>query len=168
MIDIRAMDPARDLQSVRRLWLDYLSWGNDQIEARHGFRLPVHETVERDLANIATFMPPDGCILLAFIADQAAGIACLHRIGPRTAEVKRMYVRPSNRGIGLGRAMLERLVERARAGGYESVRLDSPDFLTAAHALYRSNGFNDIEPYPESEIPDEYKRHWVFMERSLS
>lgn len=168
MIDIRAMDPARDLPSVRRLWFDYLSWGNDQIEARYGFRLPVDETVERDIANVGAFMPPDGCLLLALVDDEAAGIAGLHRIAPLVAEVKRMYVRPSSRGIGLGRAMLDRLIGRARDCGYESVRLDSPDFLIAAHALYRSSGFKDIEPYAESEIPDEYKRHWVFMERSLS
>ncbi len=40
--------------------------------------------------------------------------------------------------------------------------------MTAAHDLYRSTGFVDIEPYPESEILDEYKTHWVFMERMLT
>jgi hypothetical protein len=40
--------------------------------------------------------------------------------------------------------------------------------MTAAHGLYRANGFADVGPYPESEIPDVYKRHWVFMERSRS
>ena len=44
---------------------------------------------------------------------------------------------------------------------------DSPDFMTAAHSLYRASGFKDIGPYPESEIPDEYKPHWIFMERNL-
>jgi hypothetical protein len=39
--------------------------------------------------------------------------------------------------------------------------------MTAAHGLYRSSGFVEIEPYPESEIPDERKPHWVFMERTL-
>jgi hypothetical protein len=34
--------------------------------------------------------------------------------------------------------------------------------------LYRSSGFIDIEPYPESEIPDEYKSHWIFMEKGLT
>ncbi|MGE5223379.1 MAG: GNAT family N-acetyltransferase, partial [Omnitrophica WOR_2 bacterium] len=61
----------------------------------------------------------------------------------------------------------DRLVEAARAAGYRSIRLDSPDFMTAAHALYLSSGFVKIEPYPESEIPDEYKGFWVFMERIL-
>lgn len=167
MYEIRQADLTRDLQAIRSLWLEYLSWGNDEMEARHGFRLPVHEAVEHDLANIAKFQPPGGRIVLAFVENEAVGIACLQRIGPTTAEVKRMYVRPSNRRGGLGRLMLDRLIEDARAAGYRSIRLDSPDFMTAAHALYRSSGFAEIEHYPESEIPDTYKDFWVFMEKIL-
>ncbi len=168
MNEIRDADLTRDHPAIRSLWLDYLTWGNDELEARHGFRLPVLETVDRDLANSAKFQPPGGCILLAVVDNVAVGIACMQRIGSATAEVKRMYVRPSNRRSGLGRALLERLIETARADGYQSIRLDSPDFMTAAHALYRSSGFVDIKPYSESEIPDEYKGYWVFMEKILA
>jgi putative acetyltransferase len=166
--DIRPADLTRDKNAIRDLWLAYLTWGNDEMEARHGFRLPVHETVDRDLADIVKFQPPNGCIVLAFAGDEAVGIGCMQRIGTTTAEIKRMYVRPSSRGGGLGRALLDRLVETARATGYQSLRLDSPDFMVTAHALYRSSGFVDIEPYAESEIPDPYKAHWVFMEKPLA
>ncbi len=167
MKEIREADLTRDFQTIRSLWLDYLTWGNDELEARHGIRMPIHEMVERDLENIAKFQPPGGRILMAFVENVAVGIACLQRIGPATAEIKRMYVRPASRREGLGRALLEGLIEAARTARYRSIRLDSPDFMTAAHALYRSNGFMDIESYPESEIPDEYKDYWVFMEKIL-
>jgi GNAT superfamily N-acetyltransferase len=167
MKEIREADLTRDLQAIRGLWLDYLTWGNAELEAKHGIRMPVHEMVERDLENIARFQPPGGQIFLAFVENAAVGIACLQRIGPTTAEVKRMYVRPENRREGLGRALLERLMDTAGSAGYRSIRLDSPDFMTAAHALYRSNGFADIASYPESEIPEEYRGYWVFMERNL-
>jgi GNAT superfamily N-acetyltransferase len=167
MVENREADLARDLEAIRALWLDYLTWGNDEMESRHGFRLPVQEAVDRDIAGIAKFKPPGGRILLAFEQDVAVGIACMQQIRPGIAEVKRMYVRPSSRRGGLGRALLGRIIDAAAAAGYRSIRLDSPDFMTAAHALYRSSGFADIGPYPESEIPDEYKRHWVFMEKVL-
>jgi GNAT superfamily N-acetyltransferase len=167
MADLRHADLSRDLPVIRELWSDYLTWGSDELAARHGFRLPVHDAVERDLANIAKFQPPQGAILLAFVDDSAVGIACLQRIGPDTAEVKRMYVRPSARQGGLGRALLARLIETARQAGYKSLRLDSSRFMTAAHALYRASGFVEVPPYPESEIPDAYKCHWIFMEKSL-
>ncbi len=167
MKEIREAVLPRDLQAIRSLWTDYLSWGNAELEARHGFRLPVTEAIERDIANIAKFQPPSGHIYLAFVENEAVGIACMQQIGPTTAEVKRMYVRPASRREGLGRSMLEQMLEAAKSTGYRSIRLDSPDFMTAAHAFYRSSGFQDIPPYPESEIPDEYKGYWVFMEKLL-
>jgi GNAT superfamily N-acetyltransferase len=164
-VEIRAADLPRDRTAVERLWLEYLSWGNDEMEARHGFRLPVREAVERDLATLEKFQPPEGRLLLAFDGARACGIGCLKHIGVGTAEIKRMYVEPSIRRIGVGRAILGQLIAAADATGYARIWLDSPDFMTAAHALYRAHGFVDIGPYSESEIPDEYKPHWVFMER---
>src|SRR6266508_1290351 len=168
MAEIRDADLPRDRDAIGRLWLEYLTCGNDELESRYGFRLPVQEAVEHDLATVAKFLPPDGRLLLAFESDVAVGTACMRRIGPETAEIKRMCVQPSHRRAGVGRAMLDHLIAAARAAGYERVRLDSPDFMTAAHALYRANGFVAIGPYPESEIPDEYKPQWVFLERTLT
>jgi GNAT superfamily N-acetyltransferase len=167
MADVRDAVVPKDLETVCRLWLDYLTWGNDELSARHGFRLPIQEAVEHDVATIAKFQPPVGRLLLALDDDVAVGTACMRRIAPDTCEIKRMWVNPSHRRGGVGRAMLDRLVGAARAAGYQRVRLDSPDFMTAAHALYRSRGFMDIGPYPQSEIPDEYKPHWIFMEKTL-
>lgn len=165
--EIREADLSRGEDAVARLWLDYLMWGNDGLETRYGFRLPVQEAVERDLGSIAKFQPPDGRLLLAFEDDVAVGTAAMQRIGPETAEIKRMWVDPSHRRAGTGRAMLDHLIAAARTAGYGRIRLDSPDFMTSAHALYRSRGFVDTGPYPESEIPDQYKTHSVFMERVL-
>jgi len=77
-----------------------------------------------------------------------------------------MFVEPAHRRAGAGKAILEQLTAAADRAGYTCIRLDSPDFMMAAHALYRSRGFIDIGPYTESEIPDQYKSHWVFMERT--
>jgi ribosomal protein S18 acetylase RimI-like enzyme len=68
----------------------------------------------------------------------------MQRVGADTAEIKRMWVDPSWRRTGIGRTMLDRLVEAASEAGYERVVLDSPDFMTAAHALYRARGFEDV------------------------
>ena len=157
----------QDRGAIERLWLAYLTWGNDEMEARHGFRLPVREAVDQGLATIEKFQPPEGRLVLATRQGHTCGIGCLQRIGPGIAEVKRMFVEPESRRGGLGRAILRRLISVADDAGYERIRLDSPDFMTAAHALYRSQGFVEIAPYAESEIPDRYKVHWVFMERSV-
>ena len=167
MLLIRDADVSKDLAAIRSLWMEYLTWGSDELESKYGFRLPVLEAVEQGIAHIDKFRAPGGRLLLACSASDVVGIACLQRIGANTAEIKRMYVRPANRGAGLGRALLERLLESAMEAGYGCVQLDSADFLTAAHAMYRSVGFVDTDPYPESEIPEEYRRHWVFMKKVL-
>jgi GNAT superfamily N-acetyltransferase len=164
---IRAARLPDDLAEVERLWLAYLTWGNDEMEALHGFRLPVEEAVAHDLATIERYQSPDGRILLGVDADQAIGIGCLQRIGPGTGEIKRMYVEPARRGVGTGSAILDGLIDAARSAGYARIRLDSPDFMTSAHGLYRSRGFLETGPYAESEIPERFRDHWVFMERSL-
>jgi GNAT superfamily N-acetyltransferase len=168
MADIRDAVIPRDSDIVAGLWLDYLSWGNDGLEQRYGFRLPVEGAVEADLGTIAKFQAPDGRLLVAFEEGAAIGTACMKRIDQDTAEIKRMWVAPPHRGQGIAREMLQQLLTAARENAYRRVRLDSPDFMTAAHALYRACGFAEIDAYPESEIPDEYKRHWIFMERLLA
>jgi len=91
----------------------------------------------------------------------------MRRIRKDIGEVKRMYVRPEFRRRGIGRALLEGLIAEAQEIGYSTVRLDSTRFMEAAHSLYRSLGFHEIEPYMESEIPPEFQQNWVFMEKQL-
>src|SRR5690349_20623646 len=78
-----------------------------------------------------------------------------------------MWEDPWHRRAGTGRAMLDRLIAEAGEAGYVRVRLDSPDFMTAAHELYYSRGFKDTQPYSGTEVPDVYWSYWVFMEKSL-
>ena len=102
-----------DLDAIERLWLEYLTWGNDEMEARHGFRLPVRDAVDHDLAAIEVYQPPDGRLVLAFDGDDAYGIGCLRRTGPYMAEIKRMYVEPAHRRGGTGRGLLGELLSAA-------------------------------------------------------
>jgi GNAT superfamily N-acetyltransferase len=77
------------------------------------------------------------------------GVGCLQKLRPDTAEIKRMFVRPSTRGRGIGRLLLDRLVAEAHELGHDQVLPDSSRFMHAAHRLYRSVGFNAIFEYLE-------------------
>jgi GNAT superfamily N-acetyltransferase len=78
------------------------------------------------------------------------------------AEVKRMFVDASWRGRGVGRALLETLIEGARARGYDTLRLGTLEDMTAAQSLYHSLGFAPIGRYRPDELVDTR-----FYERSL-
>ncbi|UCH98613.1 MAG: GNAT family N-acetyltransferase [Candidatus Aminicenantes bacterium] len=82
-------------------------------------------------------------------------------------EVERLYVRPAFRGKGIGKKLVIKILAEALEIGYKTIRLDSAKYMVEAHDLYRSFGFQDTEPYTESEIPPEFHQHWVFMEKHL-
>lgn len=71
---------------------------------------------------------------------------------PNTAEMKRLYVRPGFRGLGLGRQLAEAILDAARSAGYASVLLDTLDDMEAARALYEDLGFIEVPPYYHNPI----------------
>jgi len=94
-------------------------------------------------------------------------MGALKQIRENIGEIKRMYIRPAYRGKGYGKALLDKLLQKVKEFGYHSVYLDSPPFLMIAHHLYHSNGFIDREEYPETEVPQQLRPKWLFMEKTL-
>ena len=96
----------------------------------------------------ADYTPPDGALLLAWHEDQAVGVVGVRRLDDGVSEMKRLYLRPAGRGLGLGRALVAESLAAARALGYRSMRLDSiQGAQDAAIGLYRAHGFRPIAPY---------------------
>lgn len=87
------------------------------------------------------FQPPDGVFLLAHVDGGPAGCGGVCRLDSDTAEIRRMYVVPSARGRGVGRSILDRLLEEARALGYRRVRLETGNRQVEAMRLYERAGF---------------------------
>ena len=103
---------------------------------------------ERELAGLpGDYAPPRGLLLLAVAGHEPAGCVALRPLRNATAELKRLYVRPAQRGTGLGRRLTEAALAAARDAGYERVWLDTVPSMGAAQALYRSLGFAPIEAY---------------------
>src|SRR6266508_1646810 len=167
MIQIIIANKEEHAQPIRELFQEYLEWGNTKLDEEFGVKFDTPALIESTMQHLDSFMPPKGRLLLGFVEDQPMGIACLKALTDSIGEVKRMYVRPQARNRGLGRALLNRLLEEARQIGYERIRLDSARFMTSAHELYRSAGLHEIEAYEGSEIPHEFQNHWIFMEKLL-
>lgn len=164
---IRQAVSKEDIEHVRDLFWEYLQGANAGLNEEFGIDFDIASMLERDMAKLEIFSPPDGRLLLAFDGSEVAGLACMRRIRADVGEIKRMFVRPAFRGKGIGRELLDSLIREARIIGYPRMRLDSARFMEEAHALYRSAGFDEIEEYPESEIPEEFRPHWIFMEKQL-
>ena len=96
--------------------------------------------------------PPKGRLYLARVDGKAAGCVALHPMEGDRCELKRLYVRPEFRGHKLGRLLVDRIIEDARAEGYPCLLLDTLDFLKTAIALYKEVGFYVSEPHLYSPL----------------
>ncbi len=154
--------------AVRDLFAEYLRWVCPKIYEEYRAVFDAESMIVRDMEKIDIFLPPQGILLIAMEDGQPAGCACTRTIEPGVAEMKRMYVRPAFRRKGIGAVLVRQTIAAVRKLEYAVLRLDSAGFMHDAHALYRSFGFQEIAPYSGSEIPVEYRKHWVFMELILS
>ncbi len=100
--------------------------------------------------------PPAGLFLIATLYSDAVGCGALkfHRGAP--AELKRMWVSPAVRGLGLGRRLLAELEAHAAARGVRTLRLETNGALGEAISLYRTAGYREVAPFSD----DPYAHHW--------
>ena len=111
----------------------------------------------RSLATPAEDLrPPHGAVLLAALRDEPVGSAMLMFEAAGTALIKRMWLSPTVRGLGVGRRLLAALEEQAKAGGAHTIRLETNRVLTEAISLYRSTGYEEVEAFND----EAYAHHW--------
>jgi putative acetyltransferase len=149
-LEIRLAETERDLDAVRRLFHSFLGWHRE----RHTEDLALidayfdDEAWERELAALpGVYDPPDGALVIAREADVALGCVGLKRLDGDSCEMKRMFVAPMARGGGVGRALADDVISRARAAGYRQMYLDTSIRQTEAITLYRSLGFEEVPAY---------------------
>ena len=107
---------------------------------------------EGEIANLpGDYSQPRGALLLAKVDGVIAGCCALRPLDSsdyvNAAEMKRLYVRPAFRGLGLGRQLAEAVLDAALMAGYNSVLLDTLDDMQIARAMYEELGFKEIPPY---------------------
>jgi GNAT superfamily N-acetyltransferase len=166
-ITIERASSSTDLTEIDVLMREYLSWAAEETEKQFSETLDVEELIGHSIQDMHLFMSESGRLLIVRVDEDIAGMGFLKGIKDDVCEIKRMYVRPGNRGLGLGRKILQALIEAAKEIGYTRVLLDSEKYMHAAHDLYRSSGFKETSPYSETEMNPEYYQHLVFMELKL-
>lgn len=118
---------------------------------------------ENELKTIdQQYKRPGGSLLLVYDNDKAIGCVGIRKLDAEIAELKRMYVQNSYRGLKLGVQLLERGLEIARELGYKKIRLDTLKPMEKAQALYRSFGFYEIASYRFNPLEGA-----IYMEKEL-
>lgn len=142
---------------LRPLFTEYLQWVADRLRHDYGiaFDEPEEVLLERHHrafdAELPKMLGPRGRVIVARIADSIVGVGTMKPVSDGTAEIKRMFVRPEARGLGIARAIMARLLDDARSEGFTEIRGETMDFMGTAIALYRSLGTAEIVQFDESE-----------------
>ena len=102
------------------------------------------------------YAPPRGMLMTSHVEGRLAGCCALRPLDtvdyPNASEMKRLYVRPEFRGLGLGRILAEAMLDAARQAGYTCVLLDTLSDMETARALYTDLGFEEIPPYYHNPV----------------
>jgi ribosomal protein S18 acetylase RimI-like enzyme len=157
-----------DFHAIRELCNSFLDWCRSRYGENAWF-VDHYYTPER-WAALLDSLPmvhavPDGAALVARLDGKVVGCVMMQRIDDRTCEMKRMFVGPEGRGLGLGRRLAENIIGVAAELGYFTMRLDTGRNHDEALGLYRALGFREIDPYYEA--PPELGNHLIFMETAL-
>ena len=152
---VEASTPA-EIAEVRALFAEYQQWLGADLS---------FQDFSAELDSLAkAYAPPGGLLLLARAVDgSAAGGVGMKALEPGICEMKRLYVRPRWRGLGLGRRLAEAVVQAGADAGYGSMRLDTLTRLHEAVALYRSMGFREIPAYYDNPMEGVF-----YMEKPLA
>lgn len=153
---IHAVQSIVDLDAARELFRAYAA------------SLPIDLAYQDFATELATlpgkYGAPAGALLLARDAAGAPiGCVALRLLATDCCEMKRIYVAPAARGLGLGRALMEAVLAEAARRGYRQIRLDTLPTMTAAIAMYRAAGFEAVAPYYDTAPPGT-----IFLGRAIA
>ena len=146
-VEIRSVDPEHP--DARGCLAEYVAELNRRSE--RGFDPSVGAT-----ALPHEVRPPAGEFFVAYLHGDAIGCGAVKHHPGEPAEIKRMWIAPAARGLGLGRRLLEHLEACARESGARVARLETGAVLTEALALYRSAGWVEVAPFNDEPFAD----HW--------
>ena len=153
-ITIQKINSAEDLEAVKQLFREYANFLQVDL-CFQGF--------EDELAKLpAKYAEPEGSIFLAKVDVIPAGCVGLWKLGEGICEMKRLYVKPSFQGLGLGKKLTKIVMEEAKNKGYQTMKLDTLKRLQSANYIYHDLGFTEINPYnfnPEMDV--------VYFEKAL-
>jgi putative acetyltransferase len=112
------------------------------------------QNFEEELLHFESeYAPPTGTFLLARTNNEFLGCGALRRFSTTDCEMKRLYVHPSARNLGLGRQLAQALIAEAKSLGYKRILLDTLPTMQSAQSLYKSLGFHPTPPYRFNPIP---------------
>jgi putative acetyltransferase len=145
MAPVVARAGPEDLAEIREMLQEYAAWLAIDLS---------FQDFTRELRDLpGEYAPPGGDLYIARLDNAVVGMVAFRPCGEGRAEMKRLYVRNTARGSGVGRRLVETALSAARARGHHTMVLDTLPVMHSAQRMYEGLGFRDVAPYYESPVP---------------
>jgi putative acetyltransferase len=145
MTHVRRARFPEDLNAVKAIFREYIGSTSASLE---------FQNYEDELAGLpGKYAAPRGALFLAWQTSAIVGCAGFREVNEETCEMKRVYVRTVARGQNIGRRLVERILDEARAVGYARICLDVLPEFKVAQKLYESLGFAAAPPVTFNPVP---------------
>ena len=160
MAEFVYFDSGVHLADFRQMYIEWLSGQMVELREKYGVDFlsvsgrKVEEIVDANLDRYSGLKPPKGVFLILEVEGAVAGMVALMKLSDSRGFINLMYNRTEYRGMGYSKQLFHRLLEEGRKIGVTCFQLRTPVFSAAAHHIYRSAGFEEVEEYPESLMPN--------------
>lgn len=143
---MKIVDGKPYIQQIKELIIEYTKWLGCDLS---------FQNLDDELKDPAKkYTSPEGELLVAVEGEDVLGMIAYHKHSDTRCEMKRLYVKPSCRGMKLGEKLIDELIAHARQAGYKEMVLDTIVPLQSAIHLYKKLGFTECEPYYHNPMPD--------------
>jgi len=143
---VKPATSTEELSAIAELFKDYTTWLDLDL---------TFQDYATELAYLpGKYAPPAGALFIALNNDGVPlGCVALRPMAePSICEMKRLYISPEGRGLGLGKRLVIKVLNEAKQIGYRKMRLDTLPRMQSAVTLYEKLGFVKIDPYYETPL----------------
>jgi ribosomal protein S18 acetylase RimI-like enzyme len=135
----KKLETDEEISSAKSLIIEYIQWLNQDL---------CFQNIDDELDNFPEkYKEPEGAFIIAKVNSNIVGCVGIRKIENKICEMKRLFVNDNYKGKGIGKKLVEIIIEEAKMKNYEKIRLDTLSTMESALKIYYKNGFNKIEPY---------------------
>ncbi len=169
MLEIYPAETEKDIEIAKMLFSEFDSFLKEQLVEYQKFPWAIKywQNLDKEVKGLpGNYASPKGCILIANYKNKTAGCVGLLAESSEVSIMKRLYVRPEFRGLGIGKSLVKMIIKHARLSSYKVMCLHTNLLLNSALNLYKSLGFEEVSH--NREYPEEIKDLIVHMELKLA
>ena len=150
----KKIETDEEIAGAKRLIVEYAQWLNLDL---------CFQNIDDELESFPEkYKEPEGAFFIAKESSNIIGCVGIRKLDTGICEMKRLFVNDGSKGKGIGKKLVEKIIEEAKIKKYEKIRLDTIDTMEAALSIYYKNGFYRIEPYYNNPI-----KGTVYLEKML-